>query len=98
MKLSRRLFMKKSGALVGVAGISSAFVGVAAIYARGATKMSTCSTQIAATGDVVMFFDGQLWLDSSGMGAQYRAPAGMRAAEPLACLADDELQCLYGRI
>ncbi len=45
-----------------------------------------------------MFFDGQLWLDASGMSVAYRAPAGTRAAEPLACLADDELQCLYGRI
>jgi hypothetical protein len=90
MRLTRRHFMKRGGALVGVAGISSAFVGAASIHVLGSTKRHLTET--------VMFFDGQLWLDSSGMGAQYRAPAGARAAEPLACLADDELHCLYGRI
>lgn len=96
MKISRRQFMKNSGVLAGVAGISSAFVGVASAYARGATRSAGSSMQAGC--ETVMFFDGQLWLDTSGMSVAYRAPAGMRAAEPLACLTDEDLQCLYGRI
>jgi hypothetical protein len=86
MKLTRRLFLKRSaltgGALASVAAIPPAMARFAP----------------ARAAEVVTFFDGQLWLDMSGLSRAYRAPAGARAGAPLAQLTDAELHALYGRI
>jgi hypothetical protein len=44
---------------------------------------------------VVMFFDGQLWLDTSGASIEYRAPHGARASPSLS---DEELHRTRGYI
>jgi hypothetical protein len=44
---------------------------------------------------VVMFFDGQLWLDTSGAGPEYRAPPRVPAA---ASLSDEEIHRARGYI
>lgn len=86
MKLTRRLFLKRS-ALTGGALASAAAIPPA--MARFAPAHAT---------EVVTYFDGQLWLDTSGLSRAYRAPAGARGAAPLAQLSDAEFHTLYGRI
>jgi hypothetical protein len=86
MKLTRRLFLKRSaltgGALASASAIPPALAQLAA----------------APASEVVTFFDGQLWLDASGLSRPYRAPDGARGAASLAQFADADLYALYGRI
>jgi hypothetical protein len=77
--ISRRVFLLATGAL--------------------ATAAAVVATPVAAAFEkrrpVVMFFDGQLWLDTSGAGAEYRAPSGVRVGPSLS---DEELHRTRGHI
>lgn len=82
MTLSRRLFLKRTalagGALASASAVTPAFAALGT----------------ASASEVVTFFDGQLWLDTSGASRAYRAPL---SAHPIA-LSEDELHSLYGRL
>jgi hypothetical protein len=86
MKLTRRLFLKRTALTGGALASGAAIPPVMAHFAP------------ARAAEVVTFFDGQLWLDTSGLSRAYRPPAGARAAAPAAEMTDAELQALYGRI
>jgi hypothetical protein len=63
-----------------------------------ATAASVAAPIAAAFGKrrpVVMFFDGQLWLDTSGAAPEYRAPLGARTAP---ALSDEDLHRTRGYI
>jgi hypothetical protein len=87
MKLSRRLFLKRSGLTGGA--LAASVSGISPALAKFAPGPAAA---------VVTYFDGHLWLDTTGLSRPYRAPAGARAAAPAADLTDAELQVLYGRI
>jgi hypothetical protein len=69
------------------------------VLATGAIAGTSVSVRwLSASNPALAFFDGQLWLDSSGQSPQYVAPAGARGAAHLANLTEDDLHTLYGRI
>lgn len=82
MKLSRRLFLKRTalagGALASASAVAPSFVALGT----------------ASVSEVVTFFDGQLWLDTSGASRAFSAPLN---AHPSA-LSEAEAHCLYGRL
>ena len=90
MKLTRRLFLKRSALTGGALASTSA---LAHVMAPTLARLAP-----AHASEVVMFFDGQLWLDTSGLSRSYRAPAGARGAAPLAQLTEADVHALYGRI
>lgn len=49
----------------------------------------------AAVAPVVAFFDGQLWLDTSGTSIPYEPPRGARGAAAVASMTDEELRRLH---
>lgn len=97
--VSRRAFLVSAGVAAATAAASAA----PAAAAGGSFLLNSCAVARSATdahaaSTVVAFFDGQLWLDASGLSPAYAAPSGARGAAPLAALSDDELHTLYGRI
>lgn len=97
--LARREFLRRvalSGGALAIAGplfsrFGSAFSDAIA-GPKAALDASTAEASIAAaSAPVVAFFDGSLWLDTSGTSTAYEAPLGARAAAPLADLSDHEL-------
>jgi hypothetical protein len=58
------------------------------VLAQAGAQASGASAQLASSGAVVAFFDGQLWLDTSGASSAYRAPTAARA---MPSFTDEEL-------
>jgi hypothetical protein len=76
---TRRDFLVAASALAA----SSALASVSAL-ARGSAPGSAADVggahaRLAASSPVVAFFDGQLWLDTSGASVAYRSPTAARA-------------------
>ncbi len=71
------------------------------LFAAGALAIAAASVAAPLTAafekrrPVVTFFDGQLWLDTSGASFEYRAPFGVRAGPTLS---DEELHRARGYI
>jgi hypothetical protein len=82
MRLSRRLFLKRA-ALAG-----------GALASASAVAPSFAALSSANASEVVTFFDGQLWLDTSGASRAWRPPLSAHAID----LTEAELHCLYGRL
>jgi hypothetical protein len=86
MSLSRRMFLKRAalagGALASASAITPSFAA-----------LTTASAPVRAS-EVVTFFDGQLWLDTSGASRAWRPPLGAHTID----LTEAQLHCLYGRL
>jgi hypothetical protein len=95
--ITRRAFVMTGGvlgssALIGVTGSGGALATAASNVLAGARG---ASTRRLASQPVVAFFDGQLWLDTSGASVAYRPPTAARA---VAAFTDEELYQARGYI
>jgi hypothetical protein len=87
--MNRRLFLRGT------------LVSGTAVVATTSLPLAVFEVSVAARSgapEVIAFFDGQLWLDTTGTSTPYRAPAGARGAACAEMLADDALCSLYGRL
>jgi len=104
--VTRRAFLKRVAVTGGTLATASAVAPPFAVLLgsdRGASIESMAINSVASartplTVAVVTFFDGQLWLDTSGTSIAYQPPLGARAAAPLAHLTDAELRNVRGYI
>ncbi len=98
--LTRREFLARvtrTGGTLAAAGALTSPLAVALQTARASAPAAggVRSGDGAAPDAVVTFFDGQLWLDTSGTSVPYRPPRGALGAAPLANLTDAELRSIH---
>ena len=95
--ITRRHFLVAASALAGGSALASN--GVLArgrILTSGASaNVSAAGARLAPTSPVVAYFDGQLWLDTSGASIAYRPPTAMPAVPSFT---DEELTRARGYI
>jgi hypothetical protein len=101
--ITRRGFVAAAGLLAGGSVLANGGVLTrAGALARGGAlacgalpRAGDANAQVASPEAVVAFFDGQLWLDTSGASVAYRAPTGARA---MPSFTDEELARARGYI
>jgi hypothetical protein len=71
------------------------FLVSSGVIAGGAAVVGVSLQSLREPQPVVAFFDGQLWLDTSGASVAYQPPSGARSVPPLT---DEELYRARGYI
>jgi hypothetical protein len=93
--ITRRVFLKRAaltgGALATATTVIAPLAALPNVGTASTTGAGVLGAESVAAPGVLAFFDGQLWLDTSGLSNAYQPPLGARAAEPLATLTDAEL-------